>query len=178
MGKIKRKFFGFIYSAFASKMPLSNVKMSFGAKRLRALCARNIVAYCGKNVNIEKGARFTPELRIGDNSGVGVRCELNGPVEIGNNVLMGPEVVMYTVNHEFKDPNVNIQDQGYRPKQKIVIGNDVWIGRRVIVLPGVRIGNGAVIGAGAVVTKDVPDYAIVGGNPAKILKMRTENKEK
>lgn len=53
-----------------------------------------------------------------------------------------------------------------------VIGNDVWIGARMIILPGVTIGTGAIIGAAAVVTKDVPDYAIVGGNPAKIIKFR------
>ena len=55
---------------------------------------------------------------------------------------------------------------------KVTIGNDVWIGMRSIIMPGVTIGNGAVIGAGAVVTKDVPDYAIVGGVPAKVIKYR------
>ena len=58
------------------------------------------------------------------------------------------------------------------PKQKVIIGDDVWIGTRVIILPGVRVGTGSIIGAGAVVTKDVPDYAIVGGVPAKIIKFR------
>ena len=55
---------------------------------------------------------------------------------------------------------------------EVVIGNDVWIGMRVIIMPGVKIGNGVVIGAGAVVTKDVPDFAIVGGVPAKIIRYR------
>ena len=63
--------------------------------------------------------------------------------------------------------------QGGIGKSSLKIGNDVWIGARVIVLPGCKtIGNGVIIGAGAVVTKDIPDYAIVGGNPAKILKYR------
>ena len=59
-------------------------------------------------------------------------------------------------------------DQNYSSPQKVTIGNDVWIGRRVIILPGVHIGNGAVIGAGAVVAKDIPEYAIAVGNPVVI----------
>ena len=61
--------------------------------------------------------------------------------------------------------------QGMRVSE-VVVGNDVWIGMRVIIMPGVKVGNGVVIGAGAVVTKDVPDYAIVGGVPARIIKFR------
>ena len=61
------------------------------------------------------------------------------------------------------------------PKEPVYIGDDVWIGARVIILPGRKIGEGVIIGAGAVVTKDVPDYAVVGGNPAKVIKFR--NKE-
>ena len=61
--------------------------------------------------------------------------------------------------------------QGMR-EAEVIIGNDVWIGMRSIIMPGVKIGDGAVIGAGAVVTKDVPDYAIVGGVPARIIKYR------
>ena len=64
--------------------------------------------------------------------------------------------------------------QGYYEEKPIVIGDDVWIGGHVIVLPGVHIGTGAIVGAGAVVTKDVPDYAVVGGNPARIIKSRKE----
>lgn len=61
--------------------------------------------------------------------------------------------------------------QGMRVSE-VIIGNDVWIGMRVIIMPGIKVGNGVVIGAGAVVTKDVPDYAIVGGVPARIIKFR------
>lgn len=81
---------------------------------------------------------------------------------------MGPEVIVYTRNHAFKQKDVIIINQKFYPAQKVVIGDDVWIGRRVIILPGVHIGQGAVIGAGAVVAKDIPEYAIAVGNPVVI----------
>ena len=86
--------------------------------------------------------------------------------------MMGPEVVIYTSQHEFGRTDIPMQQQGKTPTMPVTIGNDVWIGRRAIIMPGVTIGNGAIIGAGAIVTKDVPDYSVVGGVPAKVIKMR------
>ena len=86
--------------------------------------------------------------------------------------MMGPECNIWTINHETSDVNTPMCKQGTRKEQPVYIGNDVWIGSRVTILPGVKIGNGVVIGACSVVTKDVPDYAVIGGNPAKIIKMR------
>ena len=108
---------------------------------------------------------------IGDGSGLGVNCLVHGPLEIGNKVMMGPDVVILTHTHNIDRTDIPMGDQGSRVS-KVTIGNDVWIGMRTIIMPGVKIGNGAVIGAGAVVTKDVPDYAIVGGVPAKVIKYR------
>lgn len=85
---------------------------------------------------------------------------------------MGPDVMILTSNHKHDRLDVPMNQQGFPCPQKVMIGNDVWIGARVMILPGVRIGDGVIIGAGAIVTKDVPDYAIVGGVPAKILKYR------
>lgn len=65
-----------------------------------------------------------------------------------------------------------MNQQGFLPNQKVTIGDDAWIGTRVIILPGVSVGKGAIIGAGAVVTKDVPEYAVVAGVPAKVIKYR------
>ena len=126
----------------------------------------------GRNVNVEKGAHFTPELSIGNNSGIGIKCELYGKITIGNDVLMGPEVIIYTQNHCTRDKNKSIISQGYDDMKPVSIGNDVWIGRRVMIMPGCKIGNGCVIAAGAVVTKNMPDYTIVGGVPARVLKKR------
>lgn len=85
--------------------------------------------------------------------------------------MMGPDVAILTHTHRINRTDIPMGQQGSLVKE-VIIGDDVWIGMRSIIMPGVRVGNGAVIGAGAVVTKDVPDYAIVGGVPAKVLKYR------
>ena len=141
-------------------------------KKMRAFAAKGFVRKCGKNVNIEHGASISSKLSIGDNSGIGIDCICGGELTIGNDVMMGPECVIISRNHEFSDTTIPMRLQGYKEDEPCVIGDDVWIGRRVMIMPGVTIGNGVVIAAGAVVTKDVPDYAIVGGVPARIIKYR------
>ena len=175
MWSIKSRIFYVLYKTFAAWLPESR-HMCF-AKKLRCFFAGRIVAYKGKNVNIEKNASFTPGLSIGNNSGVGIRCEVNGEVKIGNDVMMGPEVVIYTSSHAHDRIDIPMIEQGAQETKPVIIGNDVWIGRRAIIMPGVNIGNGCIIGAGAVVTKNVPDYCIVGGVPAKIVKRRTVNQK-
>ena len=85
---------------------------------------------------------------------------------------MGPDVLVFTSNHESGRTDIPMRLQGNGATKQVTICSDVWIGARVIILPGVSIGEGAVIGAGAVVTKDVPGYAVVGGVPAKIVGYR------
>lgn len=143
-----------------------------GGKWLRKICGKLILEKCGKNVNIERGAVFSSHVSLGNNSGIGINASLTGSVVIGDNVMMGSDCTMYSRNHAFDRTDVPMCKQGYLSEQTIVIGDDVWIGGHVIILPGVHVGKGVIIGAGAVVTKDVPDYAIVGGNPAKVIKYR------
>ena len=85
---------------------------------------------------------------------------------------MGPEVIFYTSNHKFADKDIPIIKQGSTQEKPIVIEDDCWIGRRCIILPGVRISKGTIVGAGAIVTKQFPEYSIIGGNPAKIIGKR------
>lgn len=172
MWTIKKKILYLLYNITAKHLPKSgHMKI---AKKFRYFWAKRIVSFCGKNVNIEKNASFTPELKIGENSGVGINCEMNGNIAIGDNVMMGPEVVIYTTRHNTDRCDIIMIEQGMKEPLPVKIGNDVWIGRRVIILPGVTIGDGCVIGAGAVVTKDVPSYSVVAGVPAKIVKRRDE----
>lgn len=146
------------------------------AQKIRYWLGSRFVESCGKHVNFEHGARFDPELSIGDYSGVGVNCLVSGRTYIGDHVMMGPDCIMYSYSHAHDCLDIPMDQQGFEEETPIHIGNDVWIGARVIILPGVTVGNHVIIGAGAVVTKDVPDYSIVGGVPAKVIRMRTDGK--
>lgn len=172
----KEKIWLILYIAFARWLPISYHFRP--AVAMRAFFGRRILKSCGKMVNIERGAMFSGQCSLGDKSTIGINCEINGDVTIGNYVMMGPEVVVYTENHAFKDPDRTMIEQGYQKMRPVVIGNDIWIGRRVIILPGVSIGDGCVIGAGAVVTKSFPAFSIVAGNPAKLIGKREKKYER
>ena len=170
MWTLKAKICFLIYKTTASWLPISQ-RSSF-AKRSRRFWAKRIAASVGKNANIERGAVFGPLLEIGENSGIGINCEIYGPVKIGKNVMMGPEVIIYTKGHCHDSTDVPMIEQGDEEVKPVTIGDDVWIGRRAMIMPGVTIGRGCIIGAGAVVTKDIPDYSIAAGVPAKVVKTR------
>jgi acetyltransferase-like isoleucine patch superfamily enzyme len=112
-------------------------------------------------------------LVIGSDTYIGPRCVLGagGGITIGARVTFGAGVQLLAENHEFRDTSRPIQDQGVT-RAGITVEDDVWVGNQVIVLDGVRVGRGAVIGAGAVVTKDVPSLAIAVGNPARVVGTR------
>lgn len=174
-GGIMRKvklLIGRIVYLFASHLPASFFWINIGQKQIRAFCGKLILTRCGKCVNIEKGAELSSSVELGDYSGIGIRARIGGRTIIGKHVMMGPDVSIYVRNHMYDRTDIPMDQQGFSDERPVIIDDDVWIGARVIILPGVHIGTGAVIGAGAVVTKDVPDYAVVGGNPARILKMR------
>jgi acetyltransferase-like isoleucine patch superfamily enzyme len=110
-------------------------------------------------------------LWIADDVYIAPRCIIGagGGVRIGRNVMLGGHLL--AEDHAFSDPDRPIYDQGVR-RHGIVLGNDVWIGTNAIVLDGVEIGDGAIVGAGAVVTRDVPPRAIAVGNPARVIATR------
>lgn len=174
MWTVKYKIFYILYRMTAAWLPIS--QRCALAKKIRCFWARKICT-CGQNVNIEHNASFGPALTLGDRSGVGIDCEIYGPVTIGKDVMMGPEVVIYTSGHRFDRTDIPMMDQGSTDAEPVAIGNDVWIGRRAMIMPGVTIGDGCVIAAGAVVTKDIPAYSVAGGVPAKVIKNR-KNKQK
>lgn len=172
MSALKRKLGYILYNCFAKYLPPSNSRIKVFQKQLRALCARLMFNKCGKNVNIQKNAHITIGISIGDNSGIGTNCIVGRGTVIGDNVMMGPDCSIYTRNHKHDDVDTPMILQGYEKNKPVIIGDDVWLGARVIILPGVKIGSHSIIGAGAVVSKDVPEYAIVAGNPAVVKKFR------
>ena len=167
-----RKICKILYIVFGSKLPISNAALNLGQRKIREMLSRKIIKSMGKNVNIEKGAKFADNIQIGDNSGIGINSFVGSGTIIGNNVMMGPDCLIYTSQHNHQLIDVPMCQQGMTQCSAVIIGNDVWIGARVIILPGVKIGNGVIIGAGSVVTKNVPDYVVVAGVPAKIVKSR------
>jgi maltose O-acetyltransferase len=131
----------------------------------------------GKDAFILDNVRIMGKRRIslGDRSAINTGCWItaSGGLEIGDDVMIGPNVVIHTGNHNIADTSIPMNRQGHT-FEKIVIGNDVWIGANAIILMGVIIGDGAVIGAGSVVTKDVYPYTVVAGNPIRVIKDRRE----
>lgn len=174
MAQIQRIVCFILYYSFARKLPISYYPGGSAARWLRGRLCRKLLRHTGRDVNIERGADFFTgsRLSLGDRSGLGVDCWIRGDVTIGNNVMMATRVIIYGRDHAFGDTSVPMMDQGMGDFAPIVIEDDVWIGAAAIILKGVRVGRGAIVAAGAVVTKDVPPYAIVGGNPARIIRSR------
>lgn len=114
------------------------------------------------------------QISLGDNVTINTGSIIagDGGVNIGDNVLIGPYVQIYSLNHVYRDSSRSIRSQGYE-LASISIGNDVWIGGHAVVLAGATIGDGAVVAAGSVVTRNVEPYAVVGGVPARLLGRRS-----
>ena len=149
----------------------------FLGSRCRRLFYRLVLKKCGKGLRTHTGF-FLLEPRnvsIGNNVGFNAGCWLNGGggITIGDHVLFGPRVIIHSANHRFDRLDVPICEQGHDHKE-VVIEDNVWVGAGCIILPGVTIHSGAVVAAGAVVTQSVPANAVVGGVPARLIRMRGE----
>ena len=173
-------FFQFLYYGIAQHLPKSTMpvvgKMS---KMFRRWCCKHMFAECGQQLNVEQDAYFGngKDIKAGIYVGLGKNFIMHNRVlTIDDYLMMGEDVMFLGSGHGFDRLDVPMGQQESKEKTPLYIAGDVWIGARVVVLPGCkRIGHGAIIGAGSVVTKDVPDYAIVGGNPAKLIRFRKED---
>lgn len=160
------------YQLIGRYLPNNDGRITLGSTFIRRLLVKGFTGCKSNGLYINKNATISPTLVIGNNSGIGANSIIGRGTTIGDNVMMGPECYIYTRNHAFSRTDIPMREQGMQDFKPVTIGNDVWIGARVTILPGVKIGNGCIIGAGSVVTKNLPDFAIGGGNPARVLKYR------
>ena len=109
------------------------------------------------------------DVLVGDRTRIGLSNTIIGPVKVGSDVRLAQNVVLSGLNHNYTSIDSPIHKQGINTKE-IVVEDESWIGANVVVVPGVTIGKHAIVAAGSVVTKDVPPYSVIGGNPARILK--------
>ena len=149
---------------------LRRVRMSW-----RRLCYRawgvHPTSYLGKNCNLHRS------LKMGAYGYIGPHSVVPSGVTMGNYVMIGPELLVTGADHRFDEPGVAIIFSGRPDPRDVVIEDDVWIGARTTLIKRVRVGRGAVIAAGAVVTRDVPPYTIVGGVPARKIRLRFDEAE-
>ena len=136
----------------------------------------------GDNVTIGKYAILTCTgviankgvgIRIGNNSAIGTQSFLGGQggITIGNDVIMGPQVKIFSENHVYENPEVLIRKQG-ESRKGVVIGDNCWIGAGVTILDGVSISKGSIVAAGAVVTQSLPENSFAAGVPARVIRSR------
>jgi maltose O-acetyltransferase len=144
-------------------------------ERLRALVLPWFLKRLGARSVIQRGLRITNPERVS----IGADCNFaqdvfiagGGGVSIGDWVGLGPDVKVWSVNHRFDDPDRPWRLQGWELKP-VVIEDDVWLGANVFVMPGVTIRRGAIVAAGSVVNKNVAPYALVAGNPVRLVGWR------
>jgi acetyltransferase-like isoleucine patch superfamily enzyme len=143
--------------------------------RLRGWLVKGCFASCGRRFEVAGGVRitFTNRVHIGDDVYIAPGCWIQGRggVTIGDQVMFGPYTIIATNDHTKQDGSYRFADPITAP---IRFGRGAWTGGHVVVTAGVTVGAGAACAAGAVVTKDVPDHAIVGGVPARVLRQESQ----
>jgi len=146
--------------------------------RFRALIYSIFMSGVGRRTYISRGVVILSprNVKIGTDVTINVGCRLdgNGGLDIGSFSMFGTNVTILTAGHKFENIDVPMKQQGNWTK-KTIVGNDVWIGSNAVIMPGVVLGDGSIIGANSVVTKNVKQLNIVAGIPAKVIGVRGKN---
>jgi maltose O-acetyltransferase len=176
LSKIRRVLLLALYYLWARYLPSSSMPLGRLSNRVRARIAGGLFASIGENVKVKRGAYFGngSEIRIGNNSQIGEDARIEHDTVIGDDVMMGLQVLILSTVHSTDRTDIPLLHQRCKPRRPVRIGNGVWIGARAILLPGVTIGDHAIVGAGAVVTRDVEPWSIVGGVPARKIRSRLD----
>ena len=143
----------------------------------RRVLARSLFRKFGQDVIIGKGVDFNSgiEIEIGSHSNIGQGSWIARDTIFGSHVMTGREIITFSFNHRTDLNGIPFNMQGVTDRRPVIIGNNVWIGARAIILPGVRVGDNSVIGAGAIVTKSFPPNSVIAGNPATIVRYLSSN---
>lgn len=167
MLRIRRMAYGLVYYGLASHVH-GGLDVGY---RLRRLAGRGLCTHVSTTARIAPGVTLAPGVCVREGAGVGSGSMFVGPgsVSLGARLKMGPQCMFITGDHPVPGPGQSFSDLEGTVKD-ITIEDDVFLGARVIVMPGVRIGRGSAVAAGAVVTRDVPPNTVVGGVPAKVIR--------
>lgn len=149
----------YIFNDLVTKLPIHFLRMVY----LKKIIGVKI----GDSCFIHMGVRFEGNIEMGNNTVIGRNCILKGDITIKNNVSITAETYIFTSSHIVNSPDFSCF------YKNVIIEDYAWIGARATILPGVRIGKGAVLGATSTATKDIPDYAIFAGIPAKQIGVRS-----
>jgi len=163
-----------IYYLLIAKLPHSRLFTLSNSFRVWYIARVLKIMKFDKQSKFEYGIYISDaqKLSIGKNVRINENVFLQGEIEIGDDVMIAPNVAIYTASHEYRKTDVAMVNQGNTDVKKVIIKDDVWVGRNVMILPGIVLGEGSIIGANSVVTKDVDPLTIVGGVPAKFIKKR------
>ena len=168
-----------LYYGFAQYLPDSYSKI-FGnfSNHIRIFLCKRIFKKCGNVRTINRKVCFGSgkNIEIGNESGIGSNTQIPSDTIIGNNVILSRHCFVLNRNHKYERVDIPINDQGFKDAKKTVIEDDCWIGMKSILTPGRHIKKGTIVAIGSVLTKDFPEYSIVGGNPAKLIKSRLDEK--
>jgi maltose O-acetyltransferase len=161
------------YYAIAYHLPDSNVPGGRIFSAIRVFLLRRFVKKCGQRVVVESHVMVGNgrDIEIGDDVQINERTRLRN-ARIGNCVMIAPEVMILNYGHLTERTDVPMIYQGVRTYPQTIIADDVWVGARAILMPGIHLERGSIVAAGSLVTKNVAPYSVVGGNPAKQIKVR------
>lgn len=177
MNRLLKLFYYLLYNIIGKVMPYDSMPYSIGLKNIRYFLFSKSITQCGINVKIDKNVYISPYIVIGSYVRISENCKIRKGTTIGDYSMLGPGVHIITATHNFTSIDIPMSEQGTL-EQPVTIGKDVWIGTNALILPGITISDHVIVAAGSIVTKDIPEYAIVAGNPAKIIKSRIEENKK
>ena len=164
-----KKLLGRVLYAIGGVLPHGTSKQFPVSQGIRKISGKLLFDHAGKGMNIGRKCRLSNHVSLGDHSSIGDGGYVSGTLIVGDMVLIAPQCVFLGLDHVFDEETLEHKGSVSRP---ITIKDHAWIGYGVKILPGVTVGEYSIVGAGAVVTRDVEPYAIVGGVPAKLIRKR------